>query len=740
MKPVVTTVRALRALAIDHAHESASKEALFRHESDLASFILTKNDNVSTQKIILMREGFADNTLIPGHLTAFSHEVLSRVASFAERAKVKPISIPRGWSQYKHNNLFAFFAVAAHDARISRWIVELLPGDESDVVFWRVTTSDNKIDLEDFYVSPERHKVDVDSDWIDAILLAGAFFEQEDAPLAPDVDMFLPPSPFEKSADRSFQGWFSVASPEQRSFIEAPTDRALRLRGPAGSGKTLAITMKAVREALEARKMGEPDARILIVTHSWALATQISDNIDLLGLGALSEIDVFPLLEVARNTMPSQAAFESEFSLLGEDSLTGKRAQLQKISDILADFGQGDWVTFKNRVSSTLYNRFDSGESDDRAALSWDLLIEFGSVIGAAAIFPGAGAEARYHQIQRSNWMLPLSEEADRRLIFHLYERYMNALDTEGLITSDQLLADFLGFLTSHTWNRNRRKLGYDLIFVDEFHLFSPLERQVLHYLTRDISTYPRVFMAIDPRQSPSEAFIGVAADETRSTTENVSDNLADVESFELTTVHRFTPQILDLIKHIHHEFPTLDLGRDWSVDFSKVESAKHDGDIPRLVSSGSRSAEENDIVRAVHDLYPSGRIAIAVVDMRQWSRFGSLAARLGGSGRFSVSSITGRSDLEGVGYRRKGVVVGSAEYLAGLQFNSVIVAGVPDLSRGFSAQHEKTRLLSLLYLAISRAESEVRIFVNDEDGGATEVLARAAAFGLLNSERGSLL
>jgi superfamily I DNA/RNA helicase len=551
--------------------------------------------------------------------------------------------------------------------------------------------------------------------------------------------MYLPA--LEQSGTRgwAYGQWLAAISSDQRAFIEASTDKSIRLRGPAGSGKTLTLTLKAIREVLNVRDTGG-DVRILVVTHSWALAAQISDSIDSMRLGLFQEIDVFPLLEIAKTVSPQYVQDTSGFNLIGEDSFSGKQAQLDEIQEVLDDFITGDWITYKGHVTESIRARFDSPEEDERLALAWDLLIEFGSVIGAAAIFPGAGSDLRYFQLPRASWMLPLNTREDMRVIFELYSRYMASLDARSLVTSDQVLADFLSHLETHAWNRARKSQGYDLVFVDEFHLFSPLERQVLHYLTRDTSTYPRVFMAVDPRQSPSEAFIGLAAHETRSSNSvTADDRLGDVANFELATVHRFTPQILDLIKHVHHEFPTLDLGHDWDIDFTRVESARADGPLPRLISAGSRAAEETDLFRAIQDLYPSGRLALAVVDTRQWQRFSDFASRIGKSGKFHVSTISGRSDIEGLGYRRRGLVVGPAEYLAGLQFDSVLIAGIPDVNAA-PTSNERTRLLSLLYLALSRAQLEVRVFVNEDDGGAPEVLLRAAAHNHMEQQRGSLV
>ena len=188
----------------------------------------------------------------------------------------------------------------------------------------------------------------------------------------------------------------------------------------------------------------------------------------------------------------------------------------------------------------------------------------------------------------------------------------------------------------------------------------------------------------------------------------------------------------------MHHWFPTLDLGHDWDIDFTRVESAQADGPLPRLISAGSRAAEETDIFRAVQNLYQSGRLALAVVDTRQWPRFSELASRIGRA-KFHVSTVSGRSDIEGLGYRRRGLVVGPAEYLAGLQFDSVLVAGIPDMNAAPTA-NERTRLLSLLYLAISRAQREVRVFVNEDDGGAAEVLLRAVGHHHMEQQKGSLV
>lgn len=737
MKPLVTTVRALRELATGMSPDAIeSSPVLFSIDTEKAEFLIAAEDSSSDQRIVLMRDGNIDERFVPDHLERHRRETLSRMSSFAERAKTLPLFLPRGWNMFKFENLVTFFAVPGSHVISARWIAEITSSDRQDVIFWRSTTAESKEDLATFARSDTRYELDLDGAWLDAFASASRQFAglRREGESTANID--LPSLGHTEHRQRSFDEWLDAISDDQKAFVDAATDRSIRLRGPAGSGKSLAITIKAVREVLRARA-ADDEIRVLIVTHSWALAAQTQNSIDSLGLGRLDEIEVFPLLGVGQMLLPPQQQHAAGFTLIGDDSYSGKQAQLDEIRDLLDEFVEGDWITYRDGVTPAIRARFDSVDPNDRLALAWDLLIEFGSVLGAAAIFTGAGAEPRYLQLPRAPWMMPLHSRNDRVLIYALYSRFMASLDARSLVTSDQVMADFLSFLATHAWNRARKTQGYDLVFVDEFHLFSPLERQALAYLTRNAVDYPRLFMAVDPRQSPSEAFIGLAADETRSM---VEDNIGDADNFELTTVHRFTPQILDLIKHVHHMFPALELGQDWEVDLGAVESAKGDGPKPTLVSAETQAASDIDIYQSVHELYQQGRMAIAVVDPRQWRRFSNLAAQLSTSGKFHVSAISGRSDIEGLGYRQRVVVVGAAEYLAGLQFDTVLVVGVPDLRADAVTANERTRMLSLLYLALSRAEQEVRIFVNDEDGGPAEVLVQAVNKGVLAPAQSSLL
>lgn len=739
MKPLVLTARAVRELAtgLDPAALDSSP-VLGSYESETALFLIHSDDRLDEQRLILVRDE-TDHLLgltVPDKLADYSLEALSRLATFAEYSKKVGYSLPKPWGQYKLNSLVSFFAIPIGYQTGVRWIAEVGNPTGRDVVFWRTTSKDDKEDISIFANLERPNFAFVVNEWPDVFSSLQRNFRTSARETIHHREVELG-SVSSEARFRTYSEWLKVITDEQRRFVEMESDVSIRLRGPAGSGKTLALTLKAIREAQRARERDQ-DTRLLIATHSWALAGQIQQSIDSMGVAGLREIEVFPLLAVAQDILPVANGPGDDFQLLGDDNASGKQLQLNQIEEVIEEFVAGDWITYRDSSSERLRHRIESEIQEDRSALSWDLNLEFGSVLGANAIFPGPGQFQTYASISRTPWMLPLESEEDLAIVFRLYTDYMGRLQERSFITSDQFLSDFLRYLTTHAWNLRRKKDGYDLIFVDEFHLFSPLERQVIHFLTRNTSGYPRISIAVDPRQSASETFIGSASDRTQSSADSSAQSaFTDAKDVVFNSVHRFTPQILRLIQHIDKSYPTFNFGPQWNVDLSVATTQQSDGVLPKLVENRSSEGEVRDILRAVGEVYQDGRIAIAVMSRKKWARYSQLASSLGLNVRpkYAITTITGRSEIEGQSFQKRGVVIGQAEYLAGLQFTSVFIVGLPEID--LLSVGEQTRMLSLLYLAISRAERDVRIFLNDEDSSLPDVFVRAVGDGMLEHVHG---
>ena len=745
MKHVVFTLRSLRELADNGpgVHQvlagcpidSPNTVAV---EADGALYLLHRDDEPESRRIVVALQ--KDGRIWAKEADQAERFILERMYMLAERAGQTPLTLPSLWRQYKHESLVAFFAcrrgVLSTDLR---WIAEVKQPPAHDVCYWELMPTTPLTVLNSFE-RPDSEYAAVVAAWPSALAQAAQHFSETVPSLAADTaEVELSSHDFADVTQRlTSKEWLTKLTSQQLAFVTQPMDHSVKLRGPAGSGKTLSLELKALQEIDRAREAGR-EIRVLFITHSWVLAEEVDADINVLGeWGAPPELTILPLLAVAQDLLPTERQ-NNGFELIGEDSLSGKTAQLQRIVNILDEFVRGDWLTFRDDVSESLRERLESPDDADRSALAWDCLIEFGCVLGADGIFPGVNAEMRYLRLARTPWMMPLPTDADKRLVLYLYERYMRQLLENRQLSSDQLVNDFLNYLETFAWNVRRTDDGYDLIFVDEFHLFNVQERHLLRYLARSPSEYPKIFMALDPKQSPWEVYKGLADADPSSEPEKLDDEYGQVSSVDLGTVHRSSPEILKLVKHLDYEFPNLDLGADWGPGMSSVTSSADSGPLPTVIRCGSQPAEVIELYETVRSLRVTGsgtrgQIAVAVVDPQKFPMYEEMANGLAKGSGLKVAVIASREDIDILQYRRRGVIMGPAEYLAGLQFDCVLIAGLPDAGSGYAnLGYRRRQFLSLFYLAITRARKEIRIFVNDDYGGVPEVLQGAEIKGLVS-------
>jgi hypothetical protein len=578
--------------------------------TDQTIFVIHRDDQLEDKRVVILAQTMIER------LSKSALQRIHRVA-LAERL---PIRLPLAWAEYHSDNRIAFFAWPPNAGpQAVRWIAEIGPDGSRDVCFWKLTTPDSQVFLHE-YAAPYEIYRDIISEWAhvysqakDRFPTLGPGTQGVESAVDLDAATFGAVTQY-----RTYSSWLTSLTAQQRRFVDRSPDRAVKLRGPAGSGKTLALEIKALREVYRAREEGR-SVRVLFATHSWAVAEQVDSALRKLDeSGDVSPIDVLPLLELARiEQQPERQAGR----LLGEDSLSGRRQQLERLSSVLERSVKGDWLVYRRQVSPEFQARVNATiGTPEWNALVWDLMLEFSGVLGAQGILPGINAERRYLSLQRTQWMMPLANAAEKRFVLNVYSSYVSGLASDGLLTSDQLVNDYLNYLETFTWNLRRREHGYDLIFVDELHLFDEQERLVLNYLTRSSAEYPRIFMALDPRQSPAEAFAEFPVGSVAARESGQADlDLGSVEAVDLKSVYRFSPEILSLVQHIHLSFPTLDLGPDWLFDAQTIDSKVANGDRPALFAHGDRMEELGSVAESVAGLVassaPSERVGVILLD-----------------------------------------------------------------------------------------------------------------------------
>ncbi|MEV6449036.1 UvrD-helicase domain-containing protein [Amycolatopsis sp. NPDC051716] len=526
------------------------------------------------------------------------------------------ISIPRNWVKYSYRNLVAFFAVPKLPGWTApyRWIAEKLPS--GGACFWRVTGQGDEIRLEDF--SPDYGLLEIlQLIWRDTVRSTldrlpphepAANYLQHTVDLSRETSQQV-------TQKRSYSSWLPLLSSSQRQVLIGTDSGALKVRGQAGSGKTLTLELRALREVYAAFDDGRT-YRVLFLTHSWAMQEQVETSLSELDERGLwrQYIDVVPLpflQESIQGSLPEGAL------LLGDDSLEGKKKQLDIIIDSVESVANSTGETYTNDVSQLIQLAIDDDNRGKyRTALAWQLMREFVEVIDANRLKPGVNSLKRYLQLTREEWMVPLSKEADRQFSFAVYRLYVARLVEEGQITTDQAVDDFRAYLEGYAWNLRRSTEGYDLIIVDEFHLFNDTERYLLHLLTTDPEIYPKLILAVDPAQSPFTLLTGInSSDLSRLGTERFGSGQA--ESIELAIIHRFTAKIHRFVSHIYDSLPNLiELGSDWtySLPTSSGSSDANDGAVPKLYFYGEEEIIPRSVelaLKANSQLAGQGRVAL---------------------------------------------------------------------------------------------------------------------------------
>ncbi len=698
-------------------------------------FVRRGTSSAESRIVILDDDGVSLESLPP----ETARDALRRAHRAALSSQAPPLRLPFEWSVYHSGSLLAFFACARPLGAI-RWVAQTNPFGTKDICFWRLTDQASSVLLEQFAPPGQGFDLAV-AGWDQSLTRAQDLFAARPEPqryIALDGAIDLRKATFGAVIGHlTYSGWLQELTEGQTRFVEHPTDHAVKLRGPAGTGKTLALALKALREVYEARKL-DKSIRVLFATHSWAMAEQADQMLRQLDeSGDLGEITVFPLFDIAHDLLPS-ASFAHHPRMLGTDSHSGRREQLRRLDDVLWRLRQGDWLAYVGGVSEDFRRRVMSERgSPVWNSLLWDLIHEVSSVIAASRILPGVTAEARYLSLQRAQWMMPLVNESERRFVLRAYSDYVAELRSEGLLTVDQLMSDLLSFLETFTWDQRRLRDGYDLVLVDELHLFSEAERQILNYLTRDATRFPRLFMALDPRQSPSEVYSDFPVESVALGESGVAERgLGTVDSVDLNRVHRFSPEILAFVQFIQRSYPTLGLGDDWLLDADALTSSAPNGAIPQLHRHMDAASERQAVSRSAklsfaETKHPK-RIAVVLLDSSSLDDYRvSLEAE-----DVPITVIAGRDDIDVLRYRKRSVVLAPAECVAGLQFDMVIVAGFPATDPRMSVHH-KRRALSMLYLAVSRAAESVEIQTHMPSGEFLSFLELAATSGVLDSGGG---
>ncbi|WP_195969761.1 UvrD-helicase domain-containing protein [Intestinimonas butyriciproducens] len=483
----------------------------------------------------------------------------------------------------------------------------------------------------------------------------------------------------------------------------------IRIEGPAGTGKTVSLIMRAAVLLANARERNIP-FRVAFFAHSKTTENSIRLIFNSTTNGQWINDDNQSIEITTLQEYCAKYINLNETRIIDGDAYEAKQYQLLIIQDIYTKISSQYYKTYRPHLSEELKNILDNEDVTRIVSL---LQHEFSIQI------KGYSAEDFdvYKTLSALSNGLPVITEDDKTYIYKLFTEYQNYLKREYVFDTDDVVLEAIFRFRGPLWKRERLQNGYDYIFVDEMHLFNANEQQAFHYLTKKINqeSIPICF-ALDYSQA-----IGDIGD--------ISNNYIEREfpagsviAQEYNTVFRSSQQIAELCASITASGAALfnafiNPYKAASSGFTAREDSfcRH----PKLYMYNSDREMLSSLKSHIDDMIKTfqcnpNEIAVIV--------FGTSEIDAGliseNSGHPVIELISKNNAAENT--REKGcIVLSTPENINGLEFNGVILVGVDEGRVPVTSQNDisenfmRFKALNQLYLACSRARFQVRMIGN---------------------------
>jgi superfamily I DNA/RNA helicase len=269
----------------------------------------------------------------------------------------------------------------------------------------------------------------------------------------------------------------------QRSVVDSDSMTSpIRIDGPAGTGKTTSLIMRAYRLLSEKRMKGE-SYKITFFAHNESTRQEI--------VNAFQQYELFDSFQNASSLQQIKVTtilrFCMEFAdvplvqIIDIDAMDAKQYQWLLLIDSFQEAKNEFYKTHKPLLSKEL---IDLLENTEETIIVEMLKHEFSIQIKGRT----NGTIEEYREIASIDNGVPVKCTEDKNYIFRIYQIYQNKLQSMSVYDTDDVVIQALALLNAPLWRRERSNSGYEYIFVDEMHMFNANEQYIFHYLTKDIT------------------------------------------------------------------------------------------------------------------------------------------------------------------------------------------------------------------------------------------------------------
>ena len=334
----------------------------------------------------------------------------------------------------------------------------------------------------------------------------------------------------------SFEKKLNKLTITQRNVVQSNNfSSPIRIEGPAGSGKTASMILRAFYILEKMNKEKQP-FRIIFLSHSESTnienknAFSFNDATGKYTNGSLPQtIHFTTLLQYCIDSLNIKTT-----QVIDKDALDAKEQQRLFIEEAFDKVMKEKHKSYRSLLSNALNSLLD--ESNYPRGLLFSMLQhEFSIQIKGRT----NGTIEEYYNLEPIKNALPIETKKDKEFVFEIFKEYQNMLYTASIYDLDDITVATLSQLNAPIWRRERKENGFDYIFVDEMHLFNINEQYCFHYLTKspEQKEIPICF-ALDYSQA-----IGDRGDVKQ---DQIEKAFAKAQESNFNTVFRSSQQITD--------------------------------------------------------------------------------------------------------------------------------------------------------------------------------------------------
>ena len=541
---------------------------------------------------------------------------------------------------------------------------------------------------------------------------------------------------------QGYETWLRLLTEDQKKFILAPLLHPVRIDGPAGTGKTVSLSLAAIHSMRQAASE-DREYQAVFITHSEASRRSISTVLEAMSgeefmtaQASIRRLRVETLQSYCSGLLKQEIS-ETEF--VDPDAYDAKQLQLMYVDEALQ----------QANTEFEFYAKFMSPEfkaymEDEKEEYKLPLIQHEISVV-----IKGRAKENldTYKNIPHIPSALPVSSEGDKAFVWRVYERYREQLVAGGQFDTDDVVLSALSQLSTPIWRRRRARDGFDAIFVDETHLFNMNELSIFHHLTRSENLFPIAF-AVDRSQAIGDR--GWADDIDVASLMPSPEERSSSTTINVKGIFRCSPDIVNLAFSITSSGASLFTNFQdpmmlaySNMTYEEEKKAKR----PYYVSYLTDTAMMDAALSVAEEMRVSmgaTKRDVAIVVFEE-SLFRVLEKRSIEDNR-PVEILKHRGDPEVVRRAQSSgrFVLSLPDYVGGLEFDGVVLVGVDDgrVPPSPHSQHSQSKAYltfaahNRLYVAVTRARYQVAI-LGVQARGPSVILKSALDAGALERRDG---